>query len=173
MWCQGICSTLIQALAGCVMPPSHYLNQCCFRISDFYSKKKFKISLTDMCSNITFSKLEPHLPVANEYFLFLFHVCFCVKNMGKIIDSHIDHCTIIDVALHTHAELSYYHHSYLWMNKITVPRNIDPTHIAHSAALDEYLTMHNFVTEMCTFLLQNSALWTCAHICYKMVHYGV
>ena len=36
--------------------------------------------------------------------------------------------------------------------------NNDPSHESHNA-LDIYPTMHHFVTEMCTFLLQNCALW--------------
>ena len=33
---------------------------------------------------------------------------------------------------------------------------------------DKYLTMHYFVTEMCTFLLQNAVLWD-----MEMVHCGI
>ena len=35
---------------------------------------------------------------------------------------------------------------------------IKPAHKPHNA-LDKYPTMHHFVTEMCTFLLQNGAFW--------------
>ena len=34
---------------------------------------------------------------------------------------------------------------------------IGPSHKSHNA-LENYTTMHNFVTEMCTFLLQNGTL---------------
>ena len=33
-----------------------------------------------------------------------------------------------------------------------------PSHKSHNA-FHKYPTMHHFVTEMCTFLLQNGALW--------------
>ena len=42
-----------------------------------------------------------------------------------------------------------------------------PSHKPHNA-LDKYPTIHHFVTEMCTFPLQNSALWDMG-----MVHYGI
>ena len=42
---------------------------------------------------------------------------------------------------------------------------IDPSHESHN---DKYPTMHHFVTEMCTFLLQNCALWDMG-----LVHYGI
>ena len=76
----------------------------------------------------------------------------------------------------------------------------DPCHKSHNA-LDKYPTLHHFVAEMCTFLLQNGAPWDMvlvhcgicaswkesmeailklqyeesahAHFCYKMVHYGI
>ena len=36
--------------------------------------------------------------------------------------------------------------------------NIDPLHKSHNAP-GPYPTVHHFATEMCTFLLQNGALW--------------
>ena len=42
-----------------------------------------------------------------------------------------------------------------------------PSHKSHNAS-DEYTTMHHFVTEMCTFLLQNGALWDMG-----LVHCGI
>ena len=44
---------------------------------------------------------------------------------------------------------------------------IDPNHKSNNAT-DKYPTMHQFVTEMCTFLLQNGALWD-----MRLVHYGI
>ena len=44
---------------------------------------------------------------------------------------------------------------------------IDQSHKSHNAPVP-YPTMHHFVTEMCTFLLQNGALWDI----YPM-HYGI
>ena len=46
-------------------------------------------------------------------------------------------------------------------------QRIDPSHKSYNA-LDKYPTMHYFVTEMCTFLLQNGALWDMG-----MVHCGI
>ena len=40
-------------------------------------------------------------------------------------------------------------------------------HKSHNAPVS-YLTMHHFVTEMCTFLLQNGALWD-----MRLVHCGI
>ena len=40
---------------------------------------------------------------------------------------------------------------------------IDPSHKSQNAS-DKYPTIHHFVTEMCTFLLQNVALWDMAHM---------
>ena len=53
-----------------------------------------------------------------------------------------------------------------------LPRNwavgslsIDPSHKSHNAPVP-YPLMHHFVTEMCTFLLQNGALWDiCLMLC--------
>ena len=45
--------------------------------------------------------------------------------------------------------------------------SIDPSHEPHNA-FDKYPTMHHLVTEMCTFLLQNGALWG-----VELVHYGI
>ena len=39
----------------------------------------------------------------------------------------------------------------------------NPSHKSHNA-LDKYPTMQHFVTEMCTFLLQNVALWDMAQM---------
>ena len=36
---------------------------------------------------------------------------------------------------------------------------IDPSHKKSHNASDKLPTMHHFVTEMCTFLLQNGAFW--------------
>ena len=44
---------------------------------------------------------------------------------------------------------------------------IDQSHKSHDAS-DKYPIMHHFVTEMCTFLLQNGALWD-----MEMVHCGI
>ena len=44
---------------------------------------------------------------------------------------------------------------------------MDPAQTPHNA-LDKYPTMHHFVTEMCTFLLQNGALWDMG-----LVHCGI
>ena len=48
-----------------------------------------------------------------------------------------------------------------------VPSSIDPSHKSCNAS-DQYPTMHYFVTEMYTFLLQNSALWD-----ISLMHCGI
>ena len=45
--------------------------------------------------------------------------------------------------------------------------SIDPSHKSHTA-LARYPTVHHFVTDMCTFLLQNGALWD-----MEQVHSGI
>ena len=53
-------------------------------------------------------------------------------------------------------------HATCWTNSRVA---IDPSHKSHNA-LEKYSMMHHFVTEMCTFLLQNVAFWdSCNFYC--------
>ena len=49
----------------------------------------------------------------------------------------------------------------------STPESIDPSYKSHNAS-DKYPTMYHFVTEMCTCLLQNGALWDMG-----LVHCGI
>ena len=55
----------------------------------------------------------------------------------------------------------------LGVNELLLPESIDPFHKSHNAPVP-YPTIHHFVAEMCTFLLQKGALWD---IC--LMHCGI
>ena len=68
-------STLAQAMAHFLMAPSHYVNQGSLIISEVLwpstesnrvSQEIFKISILDMNLIINTSRLQPHLPCAND-----------------------------------------------------------------------------------------------------------
>ena len=69
-WRHRTMSTLVQVMACCLTAPSHCLNQCWLNIirvlwhSLFY--EMLKISILDMSFKITYLKLQPYLPGANE-----------------------------------------------------------------------------------------------------------
>ena len=67
-------SSLVQAIACCLMAPSHYLNQCWLIIREVFlgihlrtiSQEILKISILDMCLKITSLWLQLHLLKTNE-----------------------------------------------------------------------------------------------------------
>ena len=75
IWRHRTMSTLAQVMACCLTAPSHYLNQCWLIINwvlwHSLSYKMLKISILDMSLKITYLKLQPYLPGANELMLLL------------------------------------------------------------------------------------------------------
>ena len=80
-------------------------------------------------------------------------------------------CDAISHWLGTYTKLSMhtvqsYYASHVFLVTESAMR-IDLLHKSHDASVP-YPTMHHFVTEMCTFLLENGALWD---VC--LMHYGI